>query len=398
VRRAYPYRDLPRQDFDEVVNFVATGGYALGSYERWQRLARDEDGKWRVASPAMVRRYRMNVGTIVQQPMLLVKLRNGRRLGEVEEYFIQGLIPGDSFIFAGQLLRFEGIREMAAIVSPGGSGVPKVPAYAGGRLPLTTQLAKRVRGILAEPGRWRSLPPPVQEWLEMQRRRSLLPDRQGLLVETFPRGNKEFLVAYCFEGRNAHQTLGMLLTRRMERAGLKPLGFVATDYVIAVWSLKPARDMAALFDQDMLGDDLEAWMDESSMLKRCFRNVAVIAGLIERRHPGETKTGKQVTFNSDLIYDVLRKHEPHHILLRATRADAASGLTDVGRLAEMLARIRGRITHRHLRRVSPLAVPVLLEIGKEAVYGGAIDELMDEAATALIEEATAEEAAPELPL
>jgi ATP-dependent Lhr-like helicase len=398
IRRAYPYRALPRRDFDEVVNFVATGGYALGSYERWRRLAHDEDGKWKVADPAMVRRYRMNVGTIVQQPMMLVRMRNGRRLGEVEEYFIQGLVPGDSFIFAGQLLRFEGIREMAAICSPGGEGVPKVPAYEGGRLPLTTQLARRVRGLLAEPGRWHSFPPPVLEWLEMQRRRSLLPDREGLLVETFPRGNKEFLVAYCFEGRNAHQTLGMLLTRRMERAGLKPLGFVATDYVIAVWSLKPARNITALFDQDMLGDDLEAWMDESSMLKRSFRNVAVIAGLIERRHPGETKTGKQVTFNSDLIYDVLRKHEPQHILLRATRADAASGLTDVARLAEMLARIQGRITHRHLRRVSPLAVPVLLEIGKESVYGGALDELMDEAATALIEEATAEETAPELPL
>jgi ATP-dependent Lhr-like helicase len=398
IRRAYPYRALPRRDFDEVVNFVATGGYALGSYERWRRLAQDEDGKWKVADPAMVRRYRMNVGTIVQQPMMLVRMRNGRRLGEVEEYFIQGLVPGDSFIFAGQLLRFEGIREMAAICSPGGEGVPKVPAYEGGRLPLTTQLARRVRGLLAEPGRWHSFPPPVLEWLEMQRRRSLLPDREGLLVETFPRGNKEFLVAYCFEGRNAHQTLGMLLTRRMERGGLKPLGFVATDYVIAVWGLKPARNITALFDQDMLGDDLEAWMDESSMLKRSFRNVAVIAGLIERRHPGETKTGKQVTFNSDLIYDVLRKHEPQHILLRATRADAASGLTDVARLAEMLARIQGRITHRHLRRVSPLAVPVLLEIGKESVYGGALDELMDEAATALIEEATAEETAPELPL
>ncbi|MFZ5789885.1 MAG: ligase-associated DNA damage response DEXH box helicase [Pseudomonadota bacterium] len=397
VRNAHPYRALSRQDFDDVLSFVATGGYALGSYERWHRLAQEEDGRWRVAGPAMVRRYRLNVGTIVQEPMLAVRLRNGRRLGEVEEYFIQGLVPGDSFVFAGQLLRFEGIREMAAVVSPGGQGVPKVPAYAGGRLPLTTQLARRVRGLLAEPGRWHSLPPPVMEWLEMQRRRSALPDREGLLVETFPRGSKEFLVAYCFEGRNAHQTLGMLLTRRMERAGLRPLGFVATDYVIAVWSLKPARHIVELFDQDMLGDDLEAWMDESSMLKRCFRNVAVIAGLIERRHPGETKTGKQVTFNSDLIYDVLRKHEPGHILLRATRADAASGLTDVQRLADMLARIKGRITHRRLKRVSPLAVPVLLEIGKEAVYGAAIDELMDEAATALIAEATAEEAVPALP-
>jgi ATP-dependent Lhr-like helicase len=237
------------------------------------------------------------------------------------------------------------------------------------------------------------------EWLQIQRRRSLLPSRDGLLVESFPRGSKQFLVAYCFEGRNAHQTLGMLLTRRMERAGLRPLGFVATDYVLAVWSLRPVRDVDALLDRDLLGDDLEAWMDESSMLKRSFRNVAVIAGLIERRHPGQEKTGRQVTFNSDLIYDVLRRHDPQHILLRATRADAAGGLTDVRRLADMLTRVAGKITHKRLAKVSPLAVPVLLEVGKESVYDGlAIDELLDEAAQELIEEATAEEPAPQLPL
>src|SRR5262249_39467098 len=198
------------------------------------------------------------------------------------------------------------------------------------------------------------------------RRRSRLPDRDGLLVESFPRGGKEFLVAYCFEGRNAHQTLGMLLTRRMERLKLRPLGFVATDYVLAVWSLRPARDMDALFDRDLLGDDLEAWMDESSMMKRHFRNVAVIAGLIERRHPGQEKTGKQVTFNSDLIYDVLRRHDPQHILLRATRADAAGGLTDVRRLAHMLTRGAGKITPKRPAQVPPLAPPGLLGVGKGA--------------------------------
>ncbi len=226
--------------------------------------------------------------------------------------------------------------------------------------------------------------------------RSVVPDAGQLLVEIFPRGSKSFLVAYCFEGRNVHQTLGVLLTRRMERAGLGPLGFVATDYVLAAWSVHaPGSDdeVAALFDQDMLGDDLEAWMDESSVMKRTFRNVAVIAGLIERRHPGQEKTGRQVTVNSDLIYNVLRRYEPRHVLLRATREDAARGLADLGRLAAMLARIRGRIAVRHLRKVSPLAVPVLLEIGREQVYGAAVDELLDAAARELIEEATAVESA-----
>ena len=386
---AYPYKSLTRQTFDKTLDFVSTGGYALKSYERYRRLGLDPEGFYRVAHLSHVKRYRMNVGTIVEAPVLKIRMRNGRVLGEVEEYFVNGLLPGDSFIFAGQLLCFEGMRDNTVLVSRGKGSDPKVPAYAGGRLPLSTHLAERVRGILSNPAQWQDLPPAVAEWLRIQRWRSVLPDASGLLVETFPRGEKEFLVAYCFEGRNAHQTLGMLLTRRMERAGLAPLGFVATDYVIAVWSLKPASDLAALFDEDMLGDDLEEWMAESSMLRRTFRKVAVIAGLIEARSPGQEKSGRQVTFNADLIYDVLRKHEPDHILLQATRADAAGGLTDIGRLAEMLKRVQGRIEHRRLEKISPLAVPVLLEIGKEQVYGSGLDELLDEGAQALIEEATA---------
>ena len=178
------------------------------------------------------------------------------------------------------------------------------------------------------------LPAEVREWL----RHPALPlgacrDSDRLLVEGFPRGSQQFIVAYCFEGRNAHQTLGMLLTRRMERMGLKPLGFVATDYVLGIWGLRPPTQaqLDQLFDEDMLGDDLEAWMDESTMLRRSFRNVAVIAGLIERRFPGEEKSRRQVTFSSDLIYDALRKHEPDHILLRATRQDAAWQLADLQR-------------------------------------------------------------------
>jgi ATP-dependent Lhr-like helicase len=258
-------------------------------------------------------------------------------------------------------------------------------------MPLTTHLAQRVRRMLATPSEWAGMPPDVREWLELQRWASVLPDPEGLLVESFPRGEREYLVAYCFEGRNAHQTLGMLLTRRMERMGLKPMGFVATDYVLGVWSLTPVteRDIGELFAEDMLGDDLEAWMDESSLLKRTFRNVAIIAGLIERNHPGEKrKSGRQVTFSSELIYEVLRRHEPDHILLRATRADAAKGLTDVRRVADVLRRAKGRITLRRLDRVSPLAVPVLLEIGRESVWGEARDHLLEEAEAELVREAT----------
>jgi ATP-dependent Lhr-like helicase len=392
ITSAAPFADLSRAEFDDVLAFVDHGGYALRTYKQWRRLQTLEDGRYKVASQAVARRLRMNVGTIVESEKLKVRLNRGRYLGEVEEHFVLGLEIDDTFIFGGRLLRFEGIREMTVIASPAAGDEPKIPAYQGGRLPLTTHLADRVRDMLSDPGHWHLLPEQVRDWLGIQQFRSVMPPKDGLLVETFPRGEREFLVAYCFEGRNAHQTLGMLLTKRMDRLGLGPIGFVATDYVIAVWSMHAAsaEQTAILFDEDMLGDDLEDWMADSSLLRRTFRNVAVIAGLVERRHPGQQKSGRQVTVSSDLIYDTLRRHEPDHILLRATRRDAATGLTDIHRLGAMLGRIKGKIRYRRLDRVSPLAVPVLLEIGKERVDGATFDLMLDEAEETLLAEAFGE--------
>ena len=399
ARRAAPYAALSRQDFDDVLTFVENGGYALAAYERWRKLFRDSEGRVHVRSAKIAAQYRMNIGTIVEAPLLKVRLLAGKKrfgpvLGEIEESFVNLLRPGDTFMFAGRLLRFLRLHEMAVECAEGGTGEPMVPAYEGGRLPLTTNLADRVRALLQTPARWDVFPEQVQDWLKLQRGRSRMPGRSDLLVETFPRGDRWYLVAYCFEGRNAHQTLGMLLTRRMERAGFAPLGFVATDYVLGIWSANQPLNVAALFDQDMLGDDLEDWLAESSMLKRTFRNVAVIAGLIERNHPGAEKSRKQVTVNSDLIYDVLRKHQPDHILLRATRADAGSGLIDAGRVAGMLARVKGRIVHMALSRVSPLAVPVLLEIGRESVRSADDEEKLLAEAEQIIAEATGDAEPP----
>lgn len=405
ITSASPYASLSWEMFERAVDFVATGGYALRSYERYAKIRKTKEGRWRVSNPQVAQQYRLNLGTIVEATELNVRLvkrnakgtlgRGGLSLGKVEEYFLEQLVQGDTFLFAGKVLRFEGIRENECLVSNAFSMDPKIPAYAGGKFPLSTYLADQVRAMLADPQRWRVLPDQVREWLEIQQDRSMLPSKDELLIETFPRGKRFFMIAYCFEGRLAHQTLGMLLTRRLERLGARPLGFVATDYSLAVWALNDIGGMiddgrislTDLFDEDMLGDDLEAWLDESYMLKRTFRNCAVISGLIERRHPGKEKTGRQVTVSTDLIYDVLRSHEPDHILLEATRRDAASGLLDIGRLGDMLARIKGHITHRDLDHVSPLAVPIMLEIGRESVPGEAQDAVLEEAAEELIAEA-----------
>jgi len=398
------YADLSRRDFDRVVDFVATGGYALRTYERHARIRPTPEGRWRVSNPQVAQQYRLNVGTIVEAPMLKVRLvrpgrrkalSGGRMLGEIEEWFIEQMTPGDTFVFAGQVLRLEGLQETEVYVSRAVSEDAKVPSYMGGKFPLSTYLADRVRAILADERQWRHLPGEVGEWLGVQKVRSVLPRRDQLLVETFPRGARFYLVCYPFEGRLAHQTLGMLLTRRLDRMRARPVGFVASEYSLAIWGLGDLSAMirlnrlslGELFDEDMLGDDLEAWLAESSLMKRTFRTCAIISGLIERRHPGKEKTGRQMTVSSDLIYDVLRSHEPDHVLLQATRADAASGLLDIARVGGLLKRTRGRIVHKALDRVSPLAVPVLLDIGKEPVYGEADDSLLAEAADELIAEA-----------
>jgi ATP-dependent Lhr-like helicase len=390
VTAAAPYAQITRATFDAVLEFVENGGYALAAYERYRKLFRDADGRVTVRSDRIARLARMNIGTIVEMPLLKVRLmgQKGGSLGEVEEYFVSTMRPGDTFMFAGRLLRYLRIRETTVECAAGGDGDPMVPAYAGGRYPLTTNLAARVRALLHDPAQWTAFPDAVRDWLALQQDRSILPGPDGLLVEIFPRNGRWFLVAYCFEGRNAHQTLGMLLTKRLERAGAAPLGFVATDYVIAVWSANEPEDIPGLFHQDMLGDDLEAWMAESSLLRRTFRNVAVIAGLVDRSQPGAEKNRRQVTVNTDLIYDVLRRHQPDHILLRATRADAATGLTDVGRLAEMLTRVQGRVRTERLDRVSPLAVPVLLDIGREFVRTAEDEDALLAETEALIAEAT----------
>lgn len=393
VTSAAPYCKLPRSDFDQALNFVADGGYALRVYDRFKKLQFDAStSTFRIASESHARRYRMNVGTIVEAPMLKVKIGRGQTLGDVEEDWANGLTPGDCFLFTGRLLEFIEIRDTNLICRNAATSrtEPSVPVYGGNRMPLSTHLADRVRDMICDPSQWQHFPPQVEEWLKLQAHYSVLPTPNRLLVETFPRGNKHYLVAYCFEGRLAHSTLGMLLTKRMERCGFGPIGYVCSDYVFCVWSLNPVTNVNDLFDVAMMGDDLEEWMLESFVMKRTFRKCALVSQLIEKHQPGAEKNRRQVTFNNDIIYDVLLKHEPDHILLKATRLEAAGGFTDIKRLNAMLTRYQDRIQHVALKRISPLAVPVMLEIGKERVNSDVLDDFIDEEAEDLLREATAE--------
>ena len=394
VRTAAPYAGLARSDFDDVMSFVATGGYALKTYDRFRRIVqRVEDGRWRVRDAMTALRHRLNVGAIVGPAVLNVRLlagrRAGRKIGEVEEGYVDILVPGDTFIFGGSVWRYHGVEGQDVLVTPAPQAEPKMPSWGGSKFAISTFLARRVRRMMSDEDAWRRLPDDVREWLEVQKDHSAIVTEDEMLAETFPLGKRHYLVCYPFEGRLAHTTLAMLLTRRLERLGCGPIGFVASDYALAIWSVRPMGhlDVDELYAQDMLGDDLEAWLEESVLMKRAFKNCALVSGLIERRFPGQEKSGRQVTFSSDLIYDVLRRHQPGHLLLRCARADMATSVLDVQRLGAMLERIRGRIVHRDLPKVTPFAVPILLTIGRESVPGGAQEEVLEAAEAELIAQA-----------
>ena len=399
VRSASPYADLPRKAFDDVLDFAATGGYALKRYERYRRIVKTSDGLYRIRDKQAAQQYRMNVGTIVEAPALNVRLVSakrkrgpGRKLGEMEEWFFESLEIGDAFYFAGEVLRLERITGTDAICTRTMHESPRIPTWGGAKFPWSTYLADRVRKMLFDQAAWADYPEQVRDWLAKQAEVATIPAPDALLVETFPYANRNFLVCYPFDGWPAHQTLGVLLTKRLERLGKQPIGYVPTEYALSIWARQDMSDvdMTALFHEDMLGDDLENWLAESILMKRTFRNCAVIAGLIERKHPGAEKSGRQIAFSADLIYDVLKEHQPDHLLLRAAWDDAAGGFLDLARLQGLLKRVQGRIEHSPLTRVSPLAVPVMLEIGRETVARSASEEALKAVSEEIIETAMGE--------
>ncbi|NGM44598.1 ligase-associated DNA damage response DEXH box helicase [Rhodobacter sp. SGA-6-6] len=386
IATAGPYHDISRLDFDRTLDFVATGGYALRAYDRWQRL-KQTGPLWHLRDPRTAAVIRQNLGTIVDSEMMKVRLRGrGQPLGEVEESFASSLTPGDTFLMAGQIVRYEGLNELTVEVTRSAAKDPRVAVYSGTKFATSTLLADRILQIFQQED-WPGLPAHTAGWLALQRQVSRLPDRDSLLLESFPHEGREHLCIYGFAGRNAQQTLGLLVTKQMEEQGLDPLGFVATDYATLIWGLSPVTDPAPLFEVETLRQGLETWLSSNALMKRTFRNVAIVAGLIERSHHGRRKTGRQATFSSDILYDTLRRYDPGHLLLQITRDEAMRGLIDFSRIEGLLARTEGRIDLRRLDRVTPLSAPLFLEPSKVPIEGQAREKLADAAAKALMQAA-----------
>ncbi len=374
VQSALPYSALDAGTFHRVIEFVATGGYALKAYDKFRKLVLRPDGKWHLAHPKFAAQHRFNAGIIVDSPMLDVRFRNGRKLGKVEEGFAATLTPGNRFTFAGMALEVESIKDLDLIVRASTQACQHNPQLYGRADAPDDPSCRPCPANADRPGGLGTLP----------RRCTRMAGDAGL---SQPDAGSRTIAGGDISARQA-ALYGGLSVRRMERApvarnvadppngkpGPDAHGFCGKRLCAGRLEPEADNDPTPLFSADILADEFIEWVEGSYLLKRAFREVAVISGLVERQHPGKRKTGKQVTFSTDLIYDVLRKYEPDHLLLEAAWADARARLTDVGRLGNLLDRAADTMLHVDLERVSPLAVPLLVMIGRESVAQGSVDD------------------------
>ncbi len=389
IKQIGAYKNLTHEEFKECMGFCIDGGYALKRYEQWHRLKLDYSGNLILRDPRIANKIRMNVGTIQDTETLKVRTHRrsgGKPLGEIEEAFAASLTKGDTFLIGGNIVRFESLREMIVEVTHNANKQPKIATFMGTKFATSTKLSDRILDSF-ENQSWKDLPADTVNWLNKQKEFSQLPVRNSLLIETFFRKSRHYLVVYGFAGRNANQTLGLILSKKLEELNLAPLGFVANDYATLIWGLEKVENPIQLFKFSEIELGLDKWFSGNALMKRTFKAVASVSGLIDRNLPGLRKSGRQTTFSSDILYDTLVKYDPTHLLLKITKDEAMKGLIDFSRIEEMFKRVDDNIIHKNLPHVSPLAAPMLLEVGTIPIEGQARELLLKNEANSLMKEA-----------
>ena len=389
IKQIGAYKNLTHKEFKECMGFCIDGGYALKQYEQWHRLKLDHSGNLILRDPRIANKIRMNVGTIQDTETLKVRTHRrsgGKPLGEIEEAFAASLTKGDTFLIGGNIVRFESLREMIVEVTHNANKQPKIATFMGTKFATSTKLSDRILDSF-ENQSWKDLPADTVNWLNKQKEFSQLPVRNSLLIETFFRKSRHYLVVYGFAGRNANQTLGLILSKKLEELNLAPLGFVANDYATLIWGLEKVENPIQLFKFSEIELGLDKWFSGNALMKRTFKAVASVSGLIDRNLPGLRKSGRQTTFSSDILYDTLVKYDPTHLLLKITKDEAMKGLIDFSRIEEMFKRVDDNIIHKNLPHVSPLAAPMLLEVGTIPIEGQARELLLKNEANSLMKEA-----------
>ncbi|MBK9273384.1 MAG: ligase-associated DNA damage response DEXH box helicase [Flavobacteriales bacterium] len=378
VRSTWCFQDITPEEWDWLLTFITTGGKSLTAYEEFRKAVVDADGMVRVHDRRIALRHKLSIGTIVGSESYAVKLLGGGRIGTVEEWFINQLKPGDVFWFAGRSLEFVRVQGLVAQVRKSREQKGKIPSWQGGRMPLTSYMAKVLRAQLTDPGRNAEMAT-VQPILERQREASIVPSEDELLIERFESREGHHVVIYPFEGRLVHEAMGSLLAFRMSL--LKPITFsiAMNDYGFELLSDQPipieeALDNDLFSPQDLLSD-LQRSLNATEMARRKFRDIASIAGLVFKGMPGRPLKERHMRANSGLFFDVFREHEPDHLLLRQAYDEAFDVQMELPRMREALERIqRQRIVLKDPGRFTPFAFPILVDRLREKLTSEQLED------------------------
>lgn len=368
VRTTHAYRDLSRPEFDWVVAFATNGGNSLEAYPEHHRLIRDEEMMLRVATPALARRHRMSIGTIVADAMIRVQMLRGRRLGSIEEAFVSMLRQGDTFLFSGRELELVRIHEMTAWVRAAKKGAPAVPRWNGSRMAFSEDLAECMLDVLGDAGRGLFVEPEMQAvrpLLELQQRWSALPTARSLVLEQIRTREGHHLFCYPFAGRIAHIGLSALFAHRVTRGVPGTFSISVNDYGFELLSAEPvdwkARVEQGLFATENLFEDVIASLKGAQLALRRFREIARIAGLVFSGFPGQPKSARQLQASSSLFFEVFQKYDPSNLLLSQAERESLDQELEIGRLGAILDRMRVQtLVMCTPPRPTPFAFPLLV--------------------------------------
>ena len=390
------YRELSRDEFDWALAFVERGGESLTAYPEYHRIAL-VDGLWRVPDRGIAKRHRLQIGTIVSDASMAVKWLSGGTVGNIEEGFIARLNKGDNFVFAGRVLEYVRTQDMAAYVRVGNKKKGIVPSWAGGKMPLSSELAAAVQEMLdgAAQGDFFDIEmQAAQPMLQAQVRLSQLPRRGSLLVERLTSREGHHLFIYPFAGRNVHIGLAQLLAWRLARAEPNTFSLSVNDYGLEILAAKPveltAEVSAMIFSAKNLLPDVLASLNSGELAQRRFREIARVAGLVFGGYPGAPKSLRQVQASSSLFFEVFRKYDAGNRLLGQAEAEVLSQELELGRLASTLRRLQALpLALVDLKTVSPFALPLMVERLREQLstekLKDRLDRMLKDAEAALID-------------
>ena len=385
VKGAWAYRKLTRAEFQWALDFVVRGGASLNAYPEYHRVVADADGIYRVPSRAIARRHKLNVGTIVSDAQVQVQFVSGGRIGVVEEGFVARLKKGDCFVFAGRTLEFVRAQEMTAYVRRADGRQASMIAWAGAKMPLSSELADSVMEVLADAAQGDFFDPEMaaaQPMLETQALLSRIPTPKTLLVEKLESREGQHLFLYPFAGRNAHIGLGSLLAWRLSKDRPNTFSIVINDYGLELLSARPVDPTPlvdqSLFEEDDLLNDVLASLNSSELARRRFREIARVSGLISQGFRGQPKSARQLQASSSLFYEVFRKYDADNRLLGQAESEVLSQELDIKRLREVLRRMREqRVVYCELAVPSPFALPLMVERFREKLSTEKLKDRLD---------------------